>query len=178
MCWLWHATQCLLICFTLFQRLFKCFQALGFDMIGILSADVGNLCKVVYFRCLMKIFSYFNIFVILHWTPFLAMNLYLWLFYQRMMYLAWLDNSTWAFFDWFSRIDGLFHFHHQVKYGAEMCCAPLKQFLIVKTKKCDNGTGAKNSLLGAFGKLQKDNFLVYLVGIGLGMKKLKKSFGA
>ncbi|XP_042987937.1 protein ILITYHIA isoform X4 [Carya illinoinensis] len=30
---------------TVWRRLFKCFQALGFDIIGILSADVGNLCK-------------------------------------------------------------------------------------------------------------------------------------
>lgn len=32
----------------MFQRLHKCLQTLGFDVIGILSADVGNLCKVNY----------------------------------------------------------------------------------------------------------------------------------
>lgn len=41
--------------FVMFQRLHKCLQMLGFDVIGILSADVGNLCKVNY-RFWMKIF--------------------------------------------------------------------------------------------------------------------------
>lgn len=30
----------------LFQRLLKCSQTVGFDVIGIISANVENLCKV------------------------------------------------------------------------------------------------------------------------------------
>lgn len=31
------------------QRLHKCLQTNGFDVIGLISADVGNMCKV-YFK--------------------------------------------------------------------------------------------------------------------------------
>jgi hypothetical protein len=46
-CFLTHCSM-LLNHFVMFQRLYKCLHTLGFDVIGILSADVGNLCKVNY----------------------------------------------------------------------------------------------------------------------------------
>lgn len=80
--WSWYALT-LLTLFILFQRLYKCLQTLGFDIIGILSGDVVNICKVncgFFMKNSLDIFCFSFDYMINLPQEFCDMHLYLSLF--------------------------------------------------------------------------------------------------